>query len=248
MEKLNKIKFLNALDLKIIAMILMLGDHMWATIIPGNQWLTSIGRLAFPIFAFQIAEGAVRTKDLNKYIKRMFIFALISEIPFNLMYDGGIIYPFHQNVLFTFLIALLLIKFTEYMKAKNAYFFIPATIISCFVGYALGFITMSDYFGYGVLTVLLFYFSRQFKFSWLWELLGMICIHGFMMVGIEFTVSIFGFEFLLPQQAFAVLALIPIWLYNGKSGTKNKYIQYGCYAFYPVHMLILSLIRYIIAL
>ena len=64
---MKKLKFLNSNALKIIAMILMLLDHLWATIIPGNQWMTLVGRMAFPIFAFLVVEGFIYTSDLKKY-------------------------------------------------------------------------------------------------------------------------------------------------------------------------------------
>ena len=104
---------LNAFWLHILAMLFMLSDHLWATVVPGREWMTCVGRLAFPIFAFMIAEGVYHTKDLKKYAKRLFLFALLSEIPFNYMYDGGPIYPFHQNVLWTFLLAIGCIAFIE---------------------------------------------------------------------------------------------------------------------------------------
>ena len=98
---------LNATYLRLLALALMLLDHMWATIVPGNDWMTFIGRLAFPIFAFQIAEGYYHTSDFKRYAKRLLLFALISEIPFNLMMGSSVINPFHQNVMFTLLLGLL---------------------------------------------------------------------------------------------------------------------------------------------
>ena len=62
---LNKFKCLNAAHLKIIAMVCMLLDHMWATLISGNLWMTCVGRIAFPIFAFQVAEGYAHTKNFK---------------------------------------------------------------------------------------------------------------------------------------------------------------------------------------
>ena len=104
---------LDSLTLKLLAMALMLCDHLWATVLPGVMWLTAVGRVAFPIFAFQVAEGFQRTHDRKKYIRRMLVFALISEIPFDLMTSGVWFYPFHQNVMMTFLIGLLMLSWME---------------------------------------------------------------------------------------------------------------------------------------
>ena len=71
---MKKIKILNSNSLKILAMILMLLDHLWATIVPGNQWMTNIGRLAFPIFAFLIVEGFIYTSNIKRYIFHRLIY------------------------------------------------------------------------------------------------------------------------------------------------------------------------------
>jgi hypothetical protein len=97
---------ISSAGLHILAMALMLCDHLWATIVPGNNWLTCVGRLAFPIFAYLLVEGYFHTKNIGKYSLRLFLFALLSEIPFNLMYISAPIYPFHQNVIWTLLIGL----------------------------------------------------------------------------------------------------------------------------------------------
>lgn len=105
---------------------------------------------------------------------------------------------------------------------------------------------MTDYFGYGILTVFLFYIFRDIKFAWIGQLIGMIIINVFMLEGVTYQFNIFGFTFDFPQQAMAVFALIPIWMYNGKQGPHSKKIQYIYYSFYPVHMLTLHLIRTLI--
>ena len=93
---------LSSTTLHIMAMIFMLMDHLWATLFPAQEWLTCVGRIAFPIFAFMTVEGYFHTHNFKKYLTRMFIFALLSEIPFDLMYGGTVFYPYHQNVIWTF--------------------------------------------------------------------------------------------------------------------------------------------------
>lgn len=242
MKKYRSLPRLNALELKLLAMALMLCDHLWATVIPGSPWLNSIGRLAFPIFAFQIVEGYFCTSDYPGYRNRLLLFALISELPFNLMTGGSLINPFEQNVIFTFLLGLLLIRFMERARAKNTPVYVLSILLSLGAGYVLGNLTFVNYFGAGVLTVLLFYLCRGRRLGWLGLLLGMLYLNGELIGGLIYEVSLLGFRFSFYQQSFAVLALIPIWLYNGQQGPHSRHLQLACYWFYPVHMLVLSLI------
>ena len=239
---MKKFRCINAFTLKILAMALMLCDHLWATILPYEQWLTNIGRLAFPIFAFQIVEGCFHTRDLKAYRRRLFLFALVSEIPFNLMTAGGLINPFHQNVMFSFWLSLLLIGFLQKMEKKGGLLYWGAVILSLAGGYVLGTITFVDYYGYGILMVLTFYLLRNVPRGWVGILLSMLIINWGMMGGLTYPVNLLGFQIDFPQQAFALLALIPISMYNGKQGPHSKALQYGAYLFYPAHMLILALI------
>lgn len=230
--------------LHILAMLFMLLDHMWATVVPGNEWMTCVGRVAFPIFAFMIVEGFFRTHDLKKYLLRLFIFALLSEIPFNLMYSSQVFYPFHQNVLWTFLIALGVIIGIEKIKRKNKLWLTVLCAVGLsLLGIILGFAAFTDYNGFGVATVLVFYFFRGKKW-WCFagQFLCLLWINCKLLSGLYYPVSIFGLELDIIQQGFAVLALIPIWLYNGRQGIRSKAFRLSCYAFYPVHMLVLALI------
>ena len=242
MQKSGRRMGLTALDLKLLAMGFMLCDHLWATVVPGSRWLTDLGRLAFPIFAFQIAEGYFETSDFKRYLKRLFIFALISEIPFNLMTAGSMINPFEQNVLFTFLEALLLIRLMEKARQKNKLLYLCSIGFSLAAGYLLGNLTFVNYFGSGVLTVLVFYLFRGRPLGWLWTFLSLLYIHGELISGLMYEVTVLGFRFSYYQQSYALLALIPIRMYNGRQGPHSRTIQLACYWFYPVHMLVLSLL------
>ncbi len=234
---------LDAFWLRMLACVAMLSDHAWALIVSGNVWMTFFGRIAMPIFAFQLVEGFFHTHDLKKYILRILIFALITEIPFNLMMGSSVIFPFHQNILFTFLIALLAMAAMEKVRRKYSLW---GSVFACIGITALSSLAatifMCDYFGFGVLTVLVFYFFREFRFAWAAQLAAMFVIHWIMMEGLFIPVTIGGFLLEIPQQAFALFALIPIWLYNGKKGYATKWSRLAFYSFYPVHMLVLWLI------
>ncbi len=229
--------------LRTIAVLLMISDHIWATYMSFGNWMTYIGRMAFPIFAFQIAEGFVHTSDFKKYALRLLGFALITEIPFNLFYSSRWFNPYHQNVLFTLLLGLLAIYVLDNVKkkftAKNVALSVLWITLIC-VAATLGFV---DYGFLGMLTVVMFYILRDFPFAWLAQLIAMVLINIVFFEGQVFPIELFGKSFEIPTQGFAVFALIPIWLYGGKKGKSSKIMQYGFYAFYPVHMLILYLIK-----
>ena len=228
--------------LRALACFFMLLDHLWASLIPGNNWMTYLGRLAFPIFAFQISEGYFHTSDFRKYALRLFIFGLLSEIPFNLLYSSGMVYPFHQNVMFTLLLGLLSIRALDTARQNlcpksilKALFIVAGCLLLSVVGFV-------DYSAMGVLTVILFYLLRDFPFARLAQFAAMVLLNIIVFDGMTIPVSLGSFSYDFPTQGFAVLALIPIWLYNGKKGRSSKALQYGFYAFYPVHLLILALI------
>ena len=239
-------KIINNNTLKIIAMILMLLDHLWGTIIPGNQWMTLIGRMAFPIFAFLIVEGFFHTSDLKKYMKRLFIFGLISEIPFNLIYTGSIIFPFHQNVMFTLLLGLLIINEIDKLKNNIEIKKKIIPILKIFLFLLISIIGFVDYGVTGVLTIVVFYLFRGFKLAWIGQLISLILLYIVFFEGQSVILNIFNHEYFLPLQSIGILSLIFIWLYNGEKGKNNKLIKYLFYSFYPVHMLVLYLIHYFI--
>ncbi len=239
---------LSSFSLHILAMIFMLCDHLWATVVPANEWLTCVGRIAYPIFAFMIAEGYFHTRNLKKYVLRLLIFAALSEIPFNLMTGGSLFNLLHQNVLWTFLIGVGLIHLIERARQnprKIGGWLLAA--LGLLLGCAVALVGMTDYMHFGVLTVLVFYLFRGRRW---WCFVGqLIClwfINIEMMGGIVYPIELFGNELIIHQQGFALLALIPIWLYRGKQGMYNKAVKYTYYAFYPVHLLILYLLMLVL--
>lgn len=235
---------LTAAVLHIIAMTLMLMDHLWATLLPAREWLTCAGRVAFPIFAFMAVEGYFHTRSFKNYILRMLLFAVLSEIPFDLMYGGTWFYPVHQNVLWTFLLGLLGVWLMEQVRKKGKiWMYLLVCVLVVPAGLVLGTLCMVDYYGVGVLTVFVFYFLHGRKWwCFLGQLAALYWLNVELLGGLMYPVQLFGMEFELCQQGLALLALIPIWLYRGRQGYHSKPFQYLCYVFYPVHMLLLVVV------
>ena len=235
---------LSAAALHILAMAFMLMDHLWATLFSSQEWMTCVGRLAFPIFAFMAVEGCFHTSNFRRYALRMLLFAVFSEIPFDLMYGGTVFYPVHQNVIWTLLIGILGIRLMEKARVSGKrWLYVFTCVLTVVLGFALGMLGMVDYYGAGVLTVFAFYFFHGRKW---WCLLGQLAalywINVELLGGLMFSLTLFGTELELCEQGLAMLALVPIWLYRGRQGYHSKPFQYACYAFYPVHMLALSLL------
>lgn len=222
--------------LKGIAAALMLTDHVGAILLPEVPVLRCVGRLAFPIFAFFIAEGYAHTRDFGRYFRRLAILAVVSEIPFNLE-NGAVFDPARQNVLFTFCLALLTLRGLEALGRERGFGRWAGCGLVLAAGFAAGELLRTDYGGWGMVTVALLYLCRDGKYAKLWLLLAMAAVNGLGMGSL--TMPVFGGE--IPIQIFAVAALPVIWLYNGQAGPKG--LRRAFYVFYPAHLLVLEGIR-----
>lgn len=209
--------------LKLIAMITMLIDHIGYRFFPYNIneyyiIFRVIGRIAFPIFAYYLAIGFSKTSNLKKYMFRMFIFALITQIPFNFFSPGRL------NILFTFLLSLGMLYFYKNKNFVWLIFIILAELLNV------------DYGAYGLIMVLMFYISQDKKKQTYLYISGVTALYCILnLVGVS------KFHFVYIIQIFSLLAL-PIIFYNFKHSVKfNKYISY---TFYPAHILLIVLVEY----
>lgn len=217
--------------LKIIAIITMFIDHIGYAIFGNFSFFNYIGRIAFPIFAFQISEGYTHTNNLKKYFLRLFIFAIISQIPF-MIFTRIISNDFILNIFFTLLIGLISIYIYDKSKYK-----ILGIVVAILLG-ILSNLTHCDYGFYGVAIIFLFYSLKSNP------------IHSsiaFMLVTtIKYLIYIIKYGFYNTYFYLLICTLIPIIfisLYNGKKGKNTKYLLYF---FYPVHLLLIYVIRLLV--
>ena len=230
-------RFFNANHLKFIALFCMLVDHLYAALFPGQIWMTCIGRLAFPLFAFELAQGYIHTHNLRRYAGRLAVLAVLSEVPYDMLAGGVFFSIWHQNVVWTLLLGLAACYCADHLLKEPA---IPKKLLyllGLLASVALPYVLMTDYGAGGVLMILLFWAtSRGGAVSYVAQIVGMFLLCQFVIGGRIIMIGDFQFQ----AQNFALLTLPLIWLYNGKHGTRNKTLQYVTYAFYPVHLLILG--------
>lgn len=218
-------KGISASTLKWIAVISMLVDHFGIAIywqLEGHTYkiyeiYRYVGRIAFPIYCFLLVEGFFLTRDIRKYIGRCFLFACISEIPFNMAVYGQIWYPHSQNVYFTLTIGLCTLVALDRVRGFGAVSVVKQ-LLCIGIGAGLAQILEVDYHYLGVLFIVMFYYCREMN-KWQRDLIGAV---------------VFSYEVTAP------LAMIPIHFYNGERGLRLKYVFY---LVYPVHLLIYGIIR-----
>ena len=229
--------------LKSIACLTMLIDHVGATVVLqmyrsgpglGLYWLywvmRIIGRAAFPIYCFLLAEGAYYTRSPRKYTLRLLIGALLSELPFDLAFFGGWTWE-HQSVMITLLFGFFALEIMK--KCHN-----PLLKVLAIAPFALAAeLLNTDYGGYGVAMIVLFGLTRELpRRGWL-QLAGLALICWAMDSA---AVVIGGIS--VPVELFALVSMLPIALYSGRKATGSRAVQTGFYLFYPVHLAMLAVI------
>ena len=225
--------FLDGTMLKIIAMVSMVFDHAGDMFFPDVLWPRMIGRLAMPIFSFCIAEGYIHTRDKNKYLLRMCIFALVSEVPFDLAFERNINLT-HQNIMLTFALAILALRLFDLIrgarKETTGKYSIGKTVLGSLAVIAIAGISLAvkaDYHIFAVLSVFLFYVLKDTK------------IYIRSGVGVAFL----ALTRTVGYYCTTGLSFIPLLLYNGKKGKGLKWLFY---AFYPGHLLLLYVLRMVL--
>lgn len=212
--------------LKLIAVISMLFDHSGYVIFNGFSAFNFIGRLAFPIFAFQLTQGYTHTKNLKKYFLRLFLFAIISQIPFLLFRMKFVEDIFVLNIFFTLSLGLANI----WIYDKNKILGMISLILFSTVAELLNF----DYGAFGIIIIFIFYAFKNNKI-----LMNFFFIFSVILKYLFYLLIYYNtiyFSSYLALCIFTILSIILIDFYNGKEGKKVKYLLY---IFYPLHLLIL---------
>ena len=218
--------------LKLIACVTMLMDHLGVALLHA-AWLRIIGRIAFPIYCFLLAEGTHYTKNPRNYGLRMAAVMLLSEIPFDFAVYGRTAWM-HQNVLVTLLLGFLALELMG--RCPNLF----GKLCTAVPFVLLADLLHADYGSQGVLMILFFGLCREYDLGTLPMTLGLAVIS---LLRPSFPVRVMGIS--VPIELFSVLSMVPIALYSGRKAGSSKVVQWGFYLFYPIHLAVLSLLRMI---
>ena len=230
--------------LKLIACISMLIDHIGygiikyyirvqSTYILPETYKTfdtaydichGIGRLAFPIFAFFLVEGFMRTKSVVKYALRLLIFGLISEIPFDLGLFKNVFYKDHQNILLTFFISLVMLAVLRYLDNNPAGLSKPVIILA-YICTIIAFsdvavVLNTDYSWKCTVLVALLYITRSIK-----------------------PLQLISGAAATSWEAYAPASFLLLWFYDPQIKPRFKY---AFYAFYPLHLVLIYFVAKIL--
>lgn len=206
--------------MKWIAVLTMITDHVGRMFFPDVHIFNIIGRIAFPLFAFLLVEGFVHTGNLKKYMLRMFIFACISEIPYDLAMQETWLEFSRQNTIWTLTLGLLMLALCR--KCKYSVWAVAGIAVVCCAAAAL---LRFDYGAGGIVLILILYFLRDRQWLKYLAMLGL-------------SVLWFG-----GTEIAAMISIIFMLAYNGKHGKNMKYMFYW---FYPVHLAVLFFIKILI--
>ena len=232
-------KKLDSFTLKIIAIITMLLDHIYTYMIPAGVdvpiWFGYLGKLSAPIFFYLIVEGFFHTRNRKKYLSRLAIFGVA-------MIGVDIIFGIHNNIFLSLTLSILILMIIDFAKnSEKTIMWIPAIVGVVILG-ALYIFTEASLYGLGM--TLIFYIFREKKMTMALIYVGFSLLPVFSVIGMP---EAYEQLFLFDYQWMMVFSIILILMYNGKLGIKNIFTKWMFYIFYPVHLIIVSLIAKMIA-
>lgn len=231
----------SAFELKILACVFMLIDHIGVILLPDITALRYIGRLAFPLFAYFIAEGCRYTKNKLRRFLSVFILGVVCEVV-NVIATGS----YYGNILLTFSVSILLIYLLSYVKTtfldscgKGVFALIIFALALCLTYLYCEYVWL-DYGFFGVLApVFAVLFDDMGSFTdELYRRLNRKNVSLTMFALSLVLISLF--EEVQSYQIYSVLSLLLLAQYNGERGKYS--LKYGFYLFYPLHLSVLYMI------
>jgi hypothetical protein len=215
--------------LRSLALLTMIMDHLGYSVFSQLPWLRTVGRLSFPIYCFLVAQGFRHTHSVKQYAIRLALFAAISEIPYNMVFHrGATLMLAAHNVFFSLLLALGVLAAWKRFVPNDPFWAWLSVCAAC----ALALLLETDYTYWGILLTLSFYLAGEDRLRQALGLAATLAFYSLIRLATRVSPS------WVLTQAYCLLALIPIWLYNGKPGFRRG--KWVFYILYPLHLALLT--------
>lgn len=227
---------MSASALKWLALLTMAADHLGMMFFPEQTWIRIVGRVSFPLFAFLLAQGFIHTRSRLRYGLRLALFALLSEVPYDLALYGSLVDWRRQSIMTELLLGFLALVFLERVRKR------PLCLLGALACGAAAVFVHASYGAYGICLVSAFYLLRKYPGAMAPVLIALTwAFYGLT----DYTLVLGGQAFdLLSRnylQVHAIWGGLAIAFYNGKKGTRCP--KWFFYCFYPLHLLLYWAIR-----
>ena len=233
-----------SLTIRIVACAALVMDCLYISGL-GKAWMEGMRWIAYPVFAYLLAEGVEKSSSLRLYARRLILFTALGEVPYDLLRFGSTPNWKSQSSMLTLLIGFFCLVIIELLrkKADNLVVTGAASVLLAYGGTRLAGYLHSDFAAYGVYIIVILYIARHVTYEKILE----FSILALLLVNITnasfFTIMISGLQYAIPIQCFSIIALILIWMYNGERGPNGRWLRTLFYVWYPLAMLIVAFIK-----
>lgn len=237
---INNKKGYNQLVLRGIGIICTVIGTVQIAMYPANAIMGLASWVGFAIFAFLLTEGLNHSMGKVLYGTRLFLFAAIAEIPFNLASINRYSFTRIQNPLFTLFIGFLMMAAVDAIrkKADNLIITILAEVVFTIFGTYLMKGLGCMFSSFAMVYIMMFYIAGHIHYPKVFELVICYYIAFYISTQTVYTLTMGGFQYDITTQAVIIPTLLLIWLYNGKRGPNSIPLRYASYGYLPVLFLI----------
>ena len=245
-RKTNRRPGLNAFTLRIIAFVAMtVGCAQVFTENHEVDWKIYMFYFSYTIFAFLMVEDIKHSQDRWAYLRRLVVFALIAEVPGDLLFCGTISDNSQQSIMLTLLIAFIVMNALDLIRVrvKNMIVTFAAALLLCWLGTLACRALHTELADFGIIIACILYLSSNVTYTRLMELVCFAAIVVYITADNYLNILIDDLYYSVPDKFFALLAVILTWFYNGERGPNKLWIKVVYYLYFPLMLLILWLIK-----
>lgn len=223
---------MSSFTLRLIALLCMFLDHMGLALFPAVSAFRCAGRLAFPLYCFLLTQGYLHTRSRSSYGRRLLLLALLSEVPADMLIFGRAVSFVEQNVLFSLLLSLLALYAVDRLKDR------PLAAWAAVMSVCVCAMAANVSYGWlGPALCLCAHYGQESRLKLAASMGGALLLYS-----ASLALSGVAASWVLVSLC-ALLALIPLLMYNGRPGPRGPALSFLFYAAYPLHLIALIIVR-----